>query len=60
MVQNSTSPKMRVTNLSVIRKSEKEHSDAKVIPIKKEDKKNQVMLPPPQEQYIKAKKHDFL
>ncbi|MGZ8556958.1 MAG: hypothetical protein ACXWWC_01425 [Chitinophagaceae bacterium] len=42
-----------------INKNEKEHNTARLEKVKKIDKKQNILLPPLQEKYIKIKKHDF-
>lgn len=60
MAKNSTIPKIGITNLTVIRTREKDSANARLIPIKRQDKKKNASMPPEREQYIKVKKHDFL
>lgn len=45
--------------LSVVKK-DNEKSPAKILPVKRIEYKRQLLLPPPQANYIKVKKHDFL
>lgn len=47
-------------SFTIIRKEKKEVQPAKVAPIKRIAYKAPCLLPPQQENYIKAKKHDFL
>jgi hypothetical protein len=61
MATNLTIPKTGLTNLTVVNMhEEKEPADAKLIPITKKEKRTLQNMPPEREQYIKAKKHDFL
>ena len=47
-------------SFTVIRKDKQEVQPAKMVPLKKIAYKALLLLPPPQEKYIKARKHDFL
>lgn len=60
MFQNSTALRNGVPKLTVVRKEKKEGSTAKIIILKRVNNKPKILLPPSREQYIKAKKHDFL
>lgn len=60
MFQNSTAPRNGVPQLTVVRKEKKEGSTAKIIILKRVNNKAKILLPPSREQYIKAKRHDFL
>lgn len=60
MFQNSTALRNGVPKLTVVRKEKKEGSKAKIIILKRVNNKPKILLPPSREQYIKAKKHDFL
>ncbi len=60
MDNNASQTPLDNTNLTVIRKDEKEDTNAKLVVLKKIGYKPQILLPPPQEKYIKTKKHDFL
>lgn len=60
MFQNSTALRNGVPKLTVIGKEKKEVSTAKIVILKRVNNKLKILLPPSQEQYIKAKKHDFL
>ena len=57
MTSNSKEPQQGINNLTVIGKTEKEQG--KVVSIKKPGEKP-LLMPPVQEKYIKARKHDFL
>jgi hypothetical protein len=58
MTKISRESQQGVSNLTVIGKTEKEQG--KIVSIKKPGEKPLLLLPPVQEKYIKAKKHDFL
>jgi hypothetical protein len=60
MFQNSTAPRNRVPQLTVVGKEKKEGSTAKILILKRVNNKSKILLPPSREQYIKAKRHDFL
>jgi len=63
MFQNSTAPRNGVPKLTVVRKAKNAKNvgnTAKLVFVKIVNNKPVILLPPPQEQYIKAKKHDFL
>lgn len=60
MDKNASQTSLEKTNLSIIRKEDKEDANAKLVVLKKIGYKPQILLPPPQEKYIKAKKYDFL
>lgn len=60
MEKNATQARVEKTNLTVIKKNEIEEATAKLVAIKKIGYYPQLLLPPPQEKYIKTKKHDFL
>lgn len=62
MFQNSTAFRSGVPKLTVVRKAKNAKNvsnTAKVVFLKIMNHKPVILLPPPQEQYIKAKKHDF-
>lgn len=56
--QHATPPEK--PNFTIIRKGAKELKPAKMVSFKRIGYRAQLLLPPPQEKYIKAKKHDFL
>lgn len=60
MEKNASQTPLDKTNFTVIRKDGKEDTNAKLVALKKIGYKPQILLPPPQEKYIKTKKHDFL
>lgn len=60
MKENQTLILPERPNFTVIRKGKQEVQPAKMVPLKKKADKTLPLLPPPQEEYIKARKHDFL
>ena len=60
MFQNSTALRNGVPQLTVVRKEKKVGSSAKIVILKRVNNKPRILLPPSLEQYIKARKHDFL
>lgn len=47
-------------SLTIVKKEDADKLNARLITIKKIEKKPEILLPPQEEKYIKAKKHDFL
>lgn len=60
MKENQTLILTERPNFTIIRKATQEVPPAKVATLKKIAYKTPALLPPPQEKYIKPKKHDFL
>ena len=61
MKENQTLIIAERPNFTIIRKDkQQEVQPAKMVPLKKIADKALPLLPPPQEKYIKARKHDFL
>ncbi len=60
MKENQTVILPERPNFTIIRKDKEEPQPAKMVSLKKADDKPQLLLPPPPEKYIKARKHDFL
>ena len=58
MTKNSIKTNEELSNLIVIRNNVNEQG--KLININILEEKSKVLLPPPQEKYLKVKKHDFL
>lgn len=59
MKENQTLILAERPSFTVIRKDKQEVQPAKMVPLKKTANKAP-LLPPPQEKYIKPRKHDFL
>ncbi len=59
---NSNTPETRLEkpSLTIVKKEDADKLHARLITIKKMEKKSEILLPPPEEKYIKVKKHDFL
>jgi hypothetical protein len=59
---NNGKPQLHLekSNLTLVRKEDADKMHAKLINLEKKEGKAEIMLPPQQEKYIKAKKHDFL
>lgn len=59
---NTNKPQTRSEkpNLTIVKKEDADKLNAKLITFKKPGKKSEILLPPQEEKYIKAKKHDFL
>jgi len=60
MKENQTLIIAERPNFTIIRKDKPEVQPAKMVIIKKIAYKSSLLLPPPQEKYIKPKEHDFL
>ncbi len=58
MTENIISPTHGKATLTIV--APKSREVAKLVPIKKTREKPAILLPPQQEKYIKARKHDFL
>ena len=57
MDKNASQTPLDKTGLTVIRQDEKLDTNAKLVILKKIGYKPQILLPPPQEKYIKTKKN---
>ncbi len=60
MENNSTTKLLEMPRLTIVRKEIKANVSAKLVNLNKNGDKEQMLLPPQPEMYIKAKKHDFL
>lgn len=60
MKENQTLILTERPGFTIIRKDKQEVQPARMVPLKKIAYKAPALLPPPQEKYIKARKHDFL
>jgi hypothetical protein len=60
MKENQTAIPLQKPNFTIIRKGTEESKPAKMVSFKRIGYRAQLLLPPPQEKYIKAKEHDFL
>jgi len=59
-MKDSVSPYIRGILVIPVKKNEEIAPKVKLVNLIKPATKTKVLLPPQQEQYIKAKKHDFL
>ena len=59
---NTRIPETRLEkpSLTIVKKEDADKLHARLITIKKMERKSKILLPPQEEKYIKVKKHDFL
>jgi len=60
MKENQTATPLKKPNFTIVRKGNEETKPAKMVSLKRIGYRSPLLLPPAQEKYIKAKKHDFL
>ena len=60
MEKNQIPVRPEESKLTVVKKYKVEEHPAKMITLKRIEHKPQLLLPPPEQSYIKPKKHDFL
>jgi hypothetical protein len=59
-MKNSLLTPVKSIKLIPVPKNVEKENSSKMIGIKRSDKKSNILLPPQQQGYIKARKHDFL
>lgn len=60
MSTNTPEIRLEKPNLTIVKKEDADKLHARLINLKKMEKKSEILLPPQEEKYIKVKKHDFL